>query len=663
MGRTPLALPLLALVGVLAPLLGGSNWLVGLSVMALLLAFLLKEWRISLAIILVSAVGFLHLQGILKSESSARADLLSRDLSELSGVIVRTSDFARFVQLDGSAARVELRGEHLQGKLGDELEFCGIVREIEDHHFDGCFDRAAWLSSWGVVAQVEVLELRVLPPTWNWWRIRAYSDFYRAKLSQILMPQGTEADARRQVLCALLLGQRRLAAPETLQVFQWSGTLHAFAVSGLHVGLVAGILWFVFNALRVPPRWSQILILVVLAAYVFLTGMAVASQRAYVMIFFLILGALLRRQVFMANLICLAALLILLVEPRQLSQAGFLLSFVVYMGICLAIQCSRKDKAWFGPDEYIPRLIFTKWERFTISSELSLRSIFIVAMSACLVSLPLSCIFFSSFSVYSVIANICITPILPLVMSLGLLMLMLNWVPVLSTLCSYCALQASGLLLSICAFFAGLPSSFIATVPPSEAQDFAIFTLSYNQHAVLLGNPSVLLHGVNASTAQWTLCPAIRAAGFQPKLIIEPARSTAEATSKYMQGIWSDIQLYPCGEIRCVEEYQIGENTLRVYPATCLMKRPLADDQLPIIHWQSPKGSLLYIGNASASTYYYWKEQGADLSAHTVILGYNKKQPFLDEEELQMMGVQRIIKLQEFEQGTIYRNQLELPKN
>ncbi len=663
MGRTPLALPLLALVGVLAPLLGGSNWLVGLSVMALLLAFLLKEWRISLAIILVSAVGFLHLQGILKSESSARADLLSRDLSELSGVIVRTSDFARFVQLDGSAARVELRGEHLQGNLGDELEFCGIVREIEDHHFDGCFDRVAWLSSWGVVAQVEVLESRVLPPTWNWWRIRAYSDFYRAKLSQILMPQGTESDARRQVLCALLLGQRRLAAPETLQVFQWSGTLHAFAVSGLHVGLVAGILWFVFNALRVPPRWSQILILVVLAAYVFLTGMAVASQRAYVMIFFLILGALLRRQVFMANLICLAALLILLVEPRQLSQAGFLLSFVVYMGICLAIQCSRKDKAWFGPDEYIPRLIFTTWERFTISAELSLRSIFIVAMSACLVSLPLSCIFFSSFSVYSVIANICITPILPLVMSLGLLMLMLNWVPVLSTLCSYCALQTSGLLLSICTFFAGLPSSFIATVPPSEAQDFAIFTLPYNQHAVLLGNPSVLLHGVNASTAQWTLCPAIRGAGFQPKLIIESARSTAEATSKYMQGMWSDIQFYPCGEIRCVEEYQIGENTLRVYPATCLMKRPLADDQLPIIHWHNPKGSLLYIGNASASTYYYWKEQGASLSAQTAILGYNKKQPFLDEEELQMMGVQRIIKLQELEQGTIYRNQLELPKN
>ncbi len=654
-----MGLPLLALVGVLAPLLGASDWLYGLSLLALLLALSLREWRIAIAIILVAAAGFLHLQASLRSESRAHEQLLSQDCGNLSGVIVRSSEFARFVQLDGSDARVELRGKQLQGKLGDVIEFSGVAREIESHHFEGCFDRAAWLASWGVVAQVDVLQMRVLEPTWNWWRLRALSDHYRAKLSQILMPQGTEGDARRQVLCALLLGERRLAAPETLQVFQWSGTLHAFAVSGLHVGLVAGILWFVLSRLRVAPRWSQMLILVVLAAYVFVTGMAVASQRAYTMIFLFILGTLLRRQVFMGNLICLAALLILLIEPRQLTQAGFLLSFVVYMGICIAIHACRKDRPWFGPDEYIPRLIHSTRERWTIAAELSLRTIVIVALSACLVSLPLSMIFFSSFSLYSVLANICITPILPLVMVLGLLMLLMSWVPLLSTLFSYCALQAAGLLLSVCSFFAGLPYAFITTVRPVEPRDYAVFALPYGQHAILLGNPAVLIHTVNASTAQWTLCPAIKGAGFQPKLIIEPARSTAAASSQFIQSIWADAQLYQCSSQHAVEEYQIGENCVRIYPAPCLMKRPLADDHLPIIHWQSPEGSLLYIGNASASTYYYWREQGDPLSAETVILGYNKKQPFLDEEELHEMGVQCIIKLQELPQGQVYRNQLK----
>ncbi|MFI3242820.1 MAG: ComEC/Rec2 family competence protein [Akkermansia sp.] len=656
--RTPLALPLLGLIGVLAPLLGASLWMVTWAGISLLIALMLREWRVALATLLVAAVGFFHLHGSLRSEDAARAALLSQSGVELQGTIVRESTFSRLLKIKGSPARVELRGQHLCGGLGSEIALRGVVREITEDYLPGCFDRAAWLRSQGVVAQVDVLEMRVLEPSWNWWRVCALSEHYRAKLSRIFMPDGTESDARRQVLCALLLGERSLAAPETLQVFQWSGALHAFAVSGLHVGLIAGMLWFVLSRLRVPPHGVLICVLILLAGYVFLTGMAVPSQRAYGMIALFIMGRLLRRQVFVGNLIAAVALVILLLDPRQLVQAGFLLSFIVYMGIGIGIYWARDDEAWFGPDPYIPRLIYTSWERGLVSMEFSMRSILIVAVSASLVSLPLTAYFFSSFSQYGTLTNICITPILPIVMGLGLLMLLCSWVPLLSGVSSYLALQSSGLLLAVCSFFAGLPSALVATVPPSQAHDYSVIGLPYGQQAVLLGNPAVLIHQVNASTAQWTLCPAIKGAGFQVKLIIEPARSTAAASSQWMKGIWPDVQLYPCRATEVVQEYQIGENTIRVYPAPCLMKRPLADDKLPIIHWHSPKGSLLYIGNASAATYDYWKSRGVSLRAHAAILGHNRKQPFLDEEELRSIGVKQVIKLQDVREGELIHNQL-----
>lgn len=657
--RTPLALPLIALLGVLSPLLGASAWLYALPVVALILSLMLKEWRFVLATLLISSFGFLHLDGTLRSEARSRDALFAQIDQSWRGVVFREVAHARLVKLDDSSACVELRGDDLIGSLGDRVEWRGIAKAIPDTCFPGCFDRAAWLRSKGVVAQMEVLEMQILPPTWNTSRIRAVSADCRRIITRIIMPDGTEGDARRQVLCALLLGERQLAGAETLQIFQESGTLHAFAVSGLHVGLLAGILWFIFSRLSVHPRLAQILILILLAGYVFLTGMAVASQRAYLMIFFYILGMLLRRQVFMPNLICFAALFILCLDPRQLSQAGFLLSFVVYIGIYIAMRACRGDRPWFGPDEYVPSLIYTRGERRLIKLEFALRSLLIIAMSACLVSLPLNIIFFSSYSSYSVLTNICITPLLPIVMLLGLLMVLTNGIPVLSTIFAYGAIQSSGLLLAICSFFAGLPSAFITTVPPSEAPDYALFALPYEQHVVVLGNPAVLIHSSNATTAQWTICPAVRGAGFQARLIIEPARSTATQASAYMQGFWKDARLFRCSDNTDIETYQMGENTFTIYPAPCLMLRPLADDKLPLIHWESPQGRLLYIGNASAATYYSWREQGVDLSAQTAVIGYNHKQPFLDEEELQSLGVTKTIKLQDLPQGSIYRSQIK----
>ncbi len=652
--RTPLALPLLGLIGALASLLGGGVWGALFCLLVFVASLCLKEWRIAIAVVLVSCVGFFHLSGVLRSEQAVKDVLQHNSVVELKGIIVRESPQTRFLQLENTSACVELRGESLCGHLGDELVVRGMVKEIPQDYLEGCFDRAAWLHSQGVVAQVELLNAHVIGRPWNCSRLRAFAADCRAMVSRMLMPLGTEMDARRQVLCALVLGERQLATPETLQVFQWSGTLHAFAVSGLHVGLIAGILWFVLTRLRINPRLTQVLILLLLAAYVFLTGMAVASQRAYLMIFLFMLGGLLRRQVFVSNIICFAALVILLIDPRQLGQAGFLLSFVVYTGIFIAINKCRQDKPWFGPDEYIPTLVLTSWQQRIIRWELNLRTVFIIAMSACLVSLPLNIIFFSSFSSYSALANICITPLLPMVMALGLLMILTSGVPLLATATSYLALKAAGLLLSVCSFFASMPVSFITTVKPRAAHEYVIYVLPYGQHACVLGNPGVLIHSANAATAQWTLCPAVRGAGFQPQTIIEPARSTAPAATKWMRSFWRGLHVFKCGQDSDVQEYKLGENTLAIYPSPCLMKKPLADDRLPIILWSSPKGRLLYLGNASASTYYYWKEQGVELDAHVVVIGDNSKQPFLDEEELLESGAEEIIHLRDLHREQSY---------
>ncbi|MCK4507320.1 MAG: DNA internalization-related competence protein ComEC/Rec2 [Desulfuromonadales bacterium] len=154
---------------------------------------------------------------------------------------------------------------------------------------------------------------------------------------------------------SLLLGIRGGVSKEQRQLLSASGVAHLFAISGLHFGLLALLLyqmgkWLYTRSQRLmlwcpPQRILPVLLIVPLAAYLFLTGNAWATRRAFLMVsLFALLFASGRRTPAFA-LLATVALCLLLFNPLALFQPGFQLSFAGVAGILAWLPCWQRPLA------------------------------------------------------------------------------------------------------------------------------------------------------------------------------------------------------------------------------------------------------------------------------------------------------------------------------
>src|SRR4029077_3833661 len=133
----------------------------------------------------------------------------------------------------------------------------------------------------------------------------------------------------------MTLGLRHEAPNDIEDPFQQTGTLHLFAVAGLHVGIIARLLWILASLLRLPRTAAAAFIIPCLFFYSAITGLHVPSLRAAIMAAFLLGGIFFDRPVLALNSLAGAALLILPCDSNQIFTSGFQLSFAVVGAILI----------------------------------------------------------------------------------------------------------------------------------------------------------------------------------------------------------------------------------------------------------------------------------------------------------------------------------------
>lgn len=140
---------------------------------------------------------------------------------------------------------------------------------------------------------------------------------------------------RAALLRCVLLGERYALAPEQLNAYMLSGAVHFLVVSGLHVGLLALAVWYILIPAGVGPRLSAIFVMLVVIFYAVLAGLRPPVFRAAVMTTVFCGGHIIRRRPDPLNSICLAALVLMLINPTDLFDGGFIMSFTAVAGIIL----------------------------------------------------------------------------------------------------------------------------------------------------------------------------------------------------------------------------------------------------------------------------------------------------------------------------------------
>jgi competence protein ComEC len=135
------------------------------------------------------------------------------------------------------------------------------------------------------------------------------------------------------MLNAMLFGDRSSLTQPLRVGFQRTGSFHLFVVSGMHVALLAGLVFWIARRLRLRNWLATLLTLALTYAYALLTGFGVPVQRALLMTAVFLLARLLSRQRNVLNALGAAALAVLLWSPRALFEASFQMTFLAIVAI------------------------------------------------------------------------------------------------------------------------------------------------------------------------------------------------------------------------------------------------------------------------------------------------------------------------------------------
>jgi len=157
----------------------------------------------------------------------------------------------------------------------------------------------------------------------------------RAFAAEALFGETSPEDESNAMLNALLLGQRGGLDGGVFDAFCETGLAHFICLSGLHIGILAGFVWWVCRAAGLTKRPRAVVCIIVIALYVLIVPPRAPTLRAAIICWFFCLSVLVRRRPNALNTLSLSAIVLLAVRPMDLFNVGWQLSYTSVLGIIL----------------------------------------------------------------------------------------------------------------------------------------------------------------------------------------------------------------------------------------------------------------------------------------------------------------------------------------
>ncbi len=215
---------------------------------------------------------------------------------------------------------------------GQRIAFTGRLRPPHNFGNPGAFDYRGYLAERGVVALGSARADRVEAlPGFAGTRSGAWRANVRRALLARIAALWQPADAA--LFSAMLISERSLVAQESRLDFQRSGTYHLLVVAGLHLGIIAGFVYWTLRRLRASEIVASLATVLVAVGYAWLADDGVPIWRATLMLAVYLTARLWYREHARLNAIGVAALVLLLLDPRALFGASFQLSLLAVLAI------------------------------------------------------------------------------------------------------------------------------------------------------------------------------------------------------------------------------------------------------------------------------------------------------------------------------------------
>jgi ComEC/Rec2-related protein len=323
---------------------------------------------------------------------------------------------------------------------GQRVEIAGVLARPPPPVAPGLFDYRDYLQNRGIFYELKTRSTNDWELGWEQagspWPSPPLTDRFLTWSRGTLALGLPAADKPLKLLWAMTLGWRTAFSGDISEPFLRAGTMHMFAIDGLRIALISGMLVALLRGLQVSRAWCGVVAIPIIWFYVAATGWEASAIRASVMMTIIIGGWALKRPADLLNSLAVAALIILLGDPRQLFQAGFQLSFCVVLVIAVMLPAVNE---WMDQrlqsDPLLPTALVPGWQKKLFWWAREFGHYCALSLAAWVGSIPLSIKYFHLFSLVSIPANIVAVPLgtLALVSNLGALICG-HWLPFATTL-------------------------------------------------------------------------------------------------------------------------------------------------------------------------------------------------------------------------------------
>ncbi len=283
---------------------------------------------------------------------------------------------------------------------GDLIIFTPALETFAHSRLPYAFDYAQYMANKGV-------QYRQYLRNDDWYRtsyrsgfsLRDYAANIQLRCVDNLYKSGINT-THAHILAAILWGYKG-NIPDTMRdYFSTAGLSHILAVSGLHTGIIIFLLWLILYPLQYIGcnKSRHIITIVLLWAYAFITGLSPSVIRACIMATFIAVAVLINRRNTSLNALCGSAFVVLLINPLQLFDVGFQLSYAAVTGILLLapyLDLSQQLNIKHAAVQYICGALA-------------------VTLAAQLGTTLLAAYYFNYIPTLSLLSNLLITPLLPL---------------------------------------------------------------------------------------------------------------------------------------------------------------------------------------------------------------------------------------------------------
>jgi ComEC/Rec2-related protein len=269
------------------------------------------------------------------------------------------------------------------------------------------------------------------------------------------------------LVIGMTIGETRELPLAVEEDFRQTGTFHLFSVSGLHVGIVAALLWAVLRTVRVPRLPAVAIIIPGIFFYALVTGWKPAGVRAAIMAALFLVSLVVARPTQSWNILAAAAFLLVALDTNELFHVGFQFSFVVVAAILAFTPWIQPVLVRpFALDPFFPEKLLTPAQRALRDGGLSVASLTAVSAAAWIGSLPMTVLAFHMIPVAAIAANLVCIPVSFLIMAVAAMSIVSAIVsPVLAAIFNQTNWLLAHVLIVFTQFLASLPGA--ALVVPS----------------------------------------------------------------------------------------------------------------------------------------------------------------------------------------------------